>query len=74
MRRGSSRVVHYRGLRSDGTTWSPVTDKNGQLLGTMSESELNRKVGGFGHDPKMELALTKLNQETVCCFEDRTFA
>jgi len=35
-------------LRSEGITWFPVTDKNGQLLGTVSESELNRKVGGFG--------------------------
>jgi CBS domain-containing protein len=39
-------------------TSSPVTDKNGQLLGTVSESELSRKVGGFGHDPKIELALS----------------
>jgi CBS-domain-containing membrane protein len=44
-------------LRSERTTWSLVTDKNGQLLGTVSENELNRKVGGFGHDPKIELAL-----------------
>src|ERR1700722_15567041 len=61
-------------LRSGGMTSSPVTDKNGQLLGTVSESELNRKVGGFGHDPKTELAQTELNQETVYCFEDETLA
>jgi hypothetical protein len=35
-------------LRSAGMT--PVTDKDGQLLRTVSESELNRKVGGFGHE------------------------
>jgi len=35
-------------LRSEGMTSSPVTDKDGQLLGTVSEGELNRKVGGFG--------------------------
>ena len=40
----------------------------------MSESELNRKVRGFGHDPKIELAQTELNQETVYCFEDQTIA
>jgi hypothetical protein len=45
--------------------------RNGQLLGTVSESELNRKVGGFPHDPKIELAQKELNQETVCCFEDK---
>jgi CBS domain-containing protein len=61
-------------LRSEGMTSSPVTDTDGQLLGTVSESELNRKVGGFGHDPKIELAQTELNQETVCCFEDQTIA
>jgi CBS domain-containing protein len=61
-------------LRSEGMTSSPVTDKDGRLLGTVSESELNRKVGGFGHDPKIELAQTELNQETVCCFEDQTIA
>ena len=40
----------------------------------MSKSELNRKVGGFGHHPKIELAQTELNQETVYCFEDQTIA
>jgi CBS domain-containing protein len=47
-------------LRSEGMTSSPVTDKDGQLLGAVSESELNRKVGGFGHDPKIELAQTEI--------------
>jgi CBS domain-containing protein len=61
-------------LRSEGMTSSPVTDKDGKLVGTVSESELNRKVGGFGHDPKIELAQTELNQETVYCFEDQTIA
>jgi CBS domain-containing protein len=61
-------------LRSEGMTSFPVTDTDGQLLGTVSESELNRKVGGFGHDPKIELAQTELNQETVYCFEDQTIA
>ena len=61
-------------LRSEGMTSSPVTDTDGRLLGTVSESELNRKVGGFGHDPKTELAQMELNQETVYCFEDQTIA
>jgi CBS-domain-containing membrane protein len=61
-------------LRSEGMTWSPVIDRNGRLLGTVSEKELNRQVGGFGHDPKIELAQTELNQETVYCFEDQTIA
>ena len=61
-------------LRSEGMTSSPATGKDGQLLGTVSASELNRKVGGFGHDPEIELAQTELNQETVYCFEDQTIA
>src|ERR1700719_3465168 len=61
-------------LRSEGMTSSPVTDTDGQLLGTVSESELNRRVCGFGHDPKIELAQTELNQKTVYCFEDQTIA
>jgi predicted transcriptional regulator len=61
-------------LRSEKITSSPVTDQNGQLIGTVSESELNRKVGGFGHDPKIEVTHTELNQETVYCFEDETLA
>jgi CBS domain-containing protein len=61
-------------MRSEKVTSSPVTDENGLLLGTVSESELNRKVGGFGHDPKIELAQTELDQETVFCFEDQTIA
>jgi hypothetical protein len=33
-------------LRSEGVTSSPVTDRDGQLPRTVSESQLNRKVGG----------------------------
>jgi CBS-domain-containing membrane protein len=55
-------------LRSERITSSPVTDQNGRLIGTVSESELNRRVGGFGHDPKIELTNTELNQETVYLF------
>jgi CBS domain-containing protein len=61
-------------LRSEKIASSPVTDQNGHLIGTVSESELNRKVGGFGHDPKLQLTQTELNQETVYCFEDETLA
>jgi CBS domain-containing protein len=61
-------------LRSEKMTSTPVTDTNGRLLGTVSESELNRKVGGFGHDPKIELAQTELDREAFYCFEDQTIA
>jgi CBS domain-containing protein len=61
-------------LRSEKIASSPVTDQKGQLIGTVSESELNRKVGGFGHDPKIELTQTEVNQEAIYCFEDETLA
>ena len=61
-------------LRSEKIASSPVTDKYGQLIGTVSESELNRKVGGFGHDPKIEVTQAQMNQKTVYCFEDETLA
>jgi CBS domain-containing protein len=31
-----------------------VTNQRGKLLGTVSRNEMNRKVGGLGHDPKTE--------------------
>jgi CBS domain-containing protein len=61
-------------LRSEKIAASPVTDQYGQLIGTVSESELNRKVGGFGHDPKVEQTQTELTQKPVYCFEDETLA
>ena len=61
-------------LRSEKIASSPLTDQKGQFIGTVSESELNRKVGGFGHDPKIQLTQMELNQETVYCFEDETLA
>jgi signal-transduction protein with cAMP-binding, CBS, and nucleotidyltransferase domain len=33
---------------------SPVIDQRGELLGTVSKDEMNRKVGALGHDPKTE--------------------
>ena len=39
-------------LQARGVDWSPVTDQRGELLGAVSKNEMNRKVGGMGHDPK----------------------
>ena len=41
-------------LQAWGVDWSPVTDQRGELLGAVSKNEMNRKVGGMGHDPKTE--------------------
>ena len=40
----------------------------------MSQIALAAPDAGFGHDPKIELAQTELNQETVYCLEDQTIA
>src|SRR5678815_2807835 len=45
-----------------------VTNQRGELLGTVSSNEMNRKVGGLGHDPKtepIEAQVEKNNVQTV---------
>jgi CBS domain-containing protein len=71
-----TKVTFFRARILEGRTKTsrPKLANWHQLLGTVSESELNRKVGGFGHDPKIELVQTELNQKTVYCFEDQTVA
>ena len=53
---------------------SPVIDQRGKLLGTVSKNQMNRKVGGFGHDPKTELVEAQIERSNPYCFEDQTFA
>jgi IMP dehydrogenase len=51
-----------------------VTNQRGELLGTVSSNEMNRKVGGFGHDPKTEPVEAQVEKNNVYCFEDQTVA
>jgi CBS domain-containing protein len=51
-----------------------VTNQRGELLGTVSSNEMNRKVGGFGHDPKTEPVAAQVEKNNVYCFEDQTVA
>ncbi len=53
---------------------SPVIDQRGELLGTVSKNKMNRKVGGFGHDPKTEPVEAHLEKNNPYCFEDQTVA
>jgi CBS domain-containing protein len=53
---------------------SPVTDQRGELLGAVSKNELNRKVGGMGHDPKTEPVEAHVEKDCVYCFEDHAVA
>jgi CBS domain-containing protein len=61
--------MHARGVDS-----SPVTDQRGELLGIVSKNELNRKVGGKGHDPKTEPVKAQVEKNTAYCLEDQTVA
>src|SRR5205814_9772440 len=61
-------------LQARGVAWAPVTDQRGELLGAVSKNEMNRKVGGMGHDPKTELVEAHLEKNNPYCFEDHTDA
>lgn len=51
-----------------------VTNQGGELLGTVSSNEMNRKVGGLGHDPQTETVEAQVEKNNVYCFEDQTVA
>src|SRR6266513_1733421 len=53
---------------------SSVIDQRGELLGTVSKNQMNRKVGGFGHDPKTEPVEAQIETNNPYCFEDQTVA
>src|SRR5204863_5594157 len=53
---------------------SPVIDQRGKLLGTVSKNQMNREVGGFGHDPRTEPVEAQIEKNNPYCFEDQTVA
>lgn len=59
-------------MESEGVSSSPVTDTQAHFVGTVSEIELNRKVGGKGHDPAREPLKRQLNPNSIYCFDDDT--
>src|SRR5437762_10075926 len=61
-------------MQAQATDSSPVIDQRGELLGTVSKNQMNRKVGGFGHDPKTEPVEAQIETNNPCCFEDQTVA
>ncbi len=61
-------------MQARGIDSALVTDQRGELLGTVSSNEMNRKVGGLGHDPKTEPVETQVEKNNVNCFEDQTVA
>jgi CBS domain-containing protein len=61
-------------MQAQGIDSAPVTNQRGELLGTVSSNEMNRKVGGLGHDPKTEPVEGQVEKKNVYCFEDQTVA
>jgi signal-transduction protein with cAMP-binding, CBS, and nucleotidyltransferase domain len=61
-------------LQARGVDSSSVTDQRGELLGAVSKNEMNRTVGGMGHDPKTEPVEPHVEKNNVYCFEDQTVA
>jgi CBS domain-containing protein len=53
---------------------APVIDEESKLLGTVSREELNRKIGGRGHDPKSFSLESETNTNNAFCFSDQTIA
>ena len=56
------------------TDSSPVIDQRGELLGSVSKNQMNRMVGGFGHDPTTEPVEAQIEKNNPCCFEDQAVA
>jgi signal-transduction protein with cAMP-binding, CBS, and nucleotidyltransferase domain len=53
---------------------SLVIGQRGELLGTVSKNEMNREVGGLGHDPKTVPVEAHMEINNPYCFEDQTVA
>ena len=49
-----------------------VTDQSGKLLGGVSKNQMNREVGGFGHDPQAFPVEPQMDKDVARCFEDQT--
>ena len=61
-------------MQARGIDSALVTNQRGELLGTVSSNEMNRKVGGLGHDPKTEPVEAQVETNIDYCFEDQTVA
>ena len=61
-------------MQARGIDSALVTNQRGELLGTVSSNEMNRKVGGLGHAPKTEPVEAQVEKNNVYCSEDQTVA
>jgi len=59
-------------MRAQGIESSAVTDQGGKLLGSVSKNQMNRKVGGLGHDPHTVPVEPQVDKDVACCSENQT--
>ena len=59
-------------MRAHGDESAAVTDQGGKLLGGVSKNQMNRKVGGLGHDPEAFPVEPQMDKDVTRCFEDQT--
>ena len=59
-------------MHAHGHESAAVTDQGGKLLGGVSKNQINRKVGGFGHDPQAFPVEPQMDRDVARCFEDQT--
>ena len=59
-------------MRTQRDESAAVTDQSGKLLGGVSKNQINRKVVGFGHDPKAFPVEPNIDKDVARCFEDQT--
>ena len=62
-------------LKTQGSDSAPVTDPEGTLVGNVTKHQMNRGVGGRGHDPKTSLVEPEVKKEGApYCYENETIA
>lgn len=59
-------------MRSQGNESSAVTDPEGKLIGSVCKTNMNRQVGGLGHDPQTEPVEPQVDKDAARCCEDQT--
>jgi CBS domain-containing protein len=59
-------------MRAHGDESAAVTDEGGKFLGGVSKNQMNRKVGGLGHDPQAFQVEPQMDKDVTRCFDDQT--
>jgi CBS domain-containing protein len=59
-------------MRAQGDESSAVTEQGGKLFGKVWKDEMNRNVGGFGHDPATTPVEPQVDKDAARCFEGQT--